>query len=162
MLIGLGVSTRQRSSPKPTVRRVVLQGACLIVPALLLLTNYDVMDYRSPEYTQSTALAEKVKTTALPGNTTIVATYSRAQRLRYLYWVESGRVDVRVIVYRERYGKEELRQLVEGLRNDGRYILFSSEAVGNEATLRKFERWTPREFVEIGLYQPFPIRRGEQ
>jgi hypothetical protein len=135
---------------------------CLAAPAFLLVTNYGIVDFRRNDLRQHVELAEVVKRTALPERPAIIAMYSRAQRLRYVYWIDAARTDVRVIVFRERFGGQELRRLVAGLRDRGFAPLVSEEVLGSASALRALAPWTPRELAEVGLLRPPPTGVGER
>jgi hypothetical protein len=92
----------------------------------------------------------------LPDSPAIIAGYGRAQTLRCLYWVDADRTDVRVLVFRERFGGQELQKLVNGLDARGYTVLLSAEVIGIETTRQMFARWTPPELVRVGLYRARP------
>lgn len=151
LLIGLGVATRGDNERRR--RLLVYQVACLAAPAFLLVTNFGVVDFRTQDFRQHAALAEALERTPLPDKPAIIAVYSRAQRLRYLYWVDGGRTDVRVIVFRERFVGEELRRLVEGLRRRGFTPLVSVGVAARQPDREMYLRSTPRELAEVGLFR---------
>ena len=88
---------------------------------------------------------------ALAVRTLTPAMYARAQRLRYLHWIDNGQTDVRVIVFRERFGDDELQQLVRGLHDRGFSPLLSAGVLGRVPVARSLARPTPRELAEVGL-----------
>jgi hypothetical protein len=149
LLIGLGVAPRE--SPRGGRWSLMYQFGCLAAPAFLLVTNYRVVNFRTGEFRQHAELAAAVKQTPLPDRPAIITMYSRAQRLRYVYWIDAGRTDVRVIVFRERFGHEELRRLVAGLHVRGYTPLISAEMVARDPANRMLVAGTPRELAEVGL-----------
>lgn len=165
VLIGLGVSTRPVGSAvrtRPRGKSLVYQAACFMVPGFLLVGNYGVVDSRTPEVREHLALGALIKKTPLPDKPAIIAMYSRAQTLRCLYWVDAGRTDVRVLIFRERFGREELQRMVTGLRAGGYTVLFGTEAISQEETKRMLARWTPRELIDVGLFRVFPPGAGQR
>jgi len=164
VLIGLGVSTRSTvgstGSAKPRRRSLVYQLACLVVPGFLLLSNFTVVDFRTPIERERVELGALVRQTPLPDNSAIIAAYWRAQRLRCFYWVDGNRTDVRVLVFRERFGEEELRRMISGLRNRGYTVLVSAEVIGRETTKQMFAQWTPPELIRVGLFLALPGDAG--
>ena len=170
LLIGWGLTPRasdtadsRKNTDHGDKRRLwptrLLYATGFIPPIFLFATNLAVLDYRKPEMIESMALAKKIMAVPLPPKPVIVATYPRAQRLRFLYWVEAGRRDVAVIVFREQYEPAEARRLAEGLRAQGYTVLFSAEVIGKVETQRVFAQWTPRQLVELGLFFPYPSTR---
>ncbi|MBU0617113.1 MAG: DUF2723 domain-containing protein [Planctomycetes bacterium] len=157
VLIGLGVSTRGNDESRR--RSLVYQRACFAVPVFLLVTNFGVINFRAPDFRQHLALAEAVKQTPLPKKPAIIAMYARAQRLRYVYWLDAGQTDVRVIVFRERFGNDELRRLVDGLHGRGFTPLISAGVVGKDPANRMLVGGTPRELAEVGLFPASPPPR---
>lgn len=158
VLAGLGVSTR--TTVRPRRRFLLYQLACLLVPAFLLVSNYTVADPDAPRERDHRELGELVKKTPLPDSPVIIAAYSRAQALRCLYWLDVGRTDVHVFVYRERYGGEELKRLAEALRRRGYTVLLSAETIGDERATRTLARWTPQRLINVGLLRAYPPRSG--
>ncbi len=159
LLIGLGVTTRGNAENRR--RSLVYQAVCLAVPAFLLATNFGVVNFRTPEFRRHLALADLVKRTVLPDRPAIIATYSRAQRMRYLYWIDAEQPEVRVIVFRERFGPEELRRLVAGLRGRGFTPLVSVGVVARQPAREMFVRSTPRALADVGLFRAPRVGLGQ-
>lgn len=151
VLIGLGAT--MQANARSARRSFAYQTACLAAPAFLLVTNFGVVDFRTPEFRRHLALAEAVRQTALPERPAIVAMYSRAQRLRYLYWIDAAQTDVRVIIFRERFSGEELRRLVGGLHDRGFTPLISAGVVGRDPSNRMLVSRTPPELAAVGLFR---------
>jgi hypothetical protein len=158
VLVGLGAARR----PAGRDRRwsLVYPLACFVVPVFLLVTNYRYVDPMTPETREHLELGQLVKETPLPNNPVIIGTYSRVHTLRCLYWIDAGRTDVRVLIYRERFEGDELLRLVRTLRQRGYAVLFSSEAITKEDRKRVLAGWTPRELVDVGLFWAYPRGPG--
>jgi hypothetical protein len=154
VLIGLGAST----STEPRGRRapLVYQVACFAVPAFLLVTNYRFVHPMTPDTREHLELGERVKETPLPAKPAIIATYSRAHTLRCLYWVDAGRTDVNVIIYRERFEGDALLRMVRGLTRRGHSVLLSTEGITDLKKKRLVASWTPYELISIGLFWAYP------
>jgi hypothetical protein len=158
VLIALGLSTRtDGGSAAPAKPGWSLAGrvACFVVPAFLLATNYyRVVDPATPEVRNHLKLGALVGKTPLPDGAVIVAMYSRAHTLRCLYWVDAGRTDVHVLILRERFSDAEVRRLVNGLIAREYWVLISTETIAKDSARRRMAQWTPREFINVGLFRP--------
>ncbi len=154
ILLALGVDGLQQRR-----RRLALAAAC--VPLALLAGNYRFVSPRgvaAAEVADHMQLCEAVKVTPLPRRTVILASYSRAQTLRHLYWVETPRRDVHVFIFRELFDSDALARLVSALRKERYVVLLSAEKFSNSERREMFAAWTPAELVEVGFYYAYPRR----
>ena len=157
ILAGLGVARLAAIRRRWLAR--TLQGACVAAPLFLAITNYRYMDPRNDADQTHLQLCRLVAVTPLPQNPVIIATYTRAHVLRYVYWVEAGRTNVRVLIYRERFEPTAAYQQIIALRKQGYSVLISSEGIKSERKRRIFASWSPRELVDIGIYWAYPRLR---
>jgi len=97
-------------------------------------------------------LRDLIRQTPLPDKPVIIATYSRAHTLRYLYWIDNAQTDTHVLVHRERFEGKQLLQLVNVLRHYGYAVLFSTEGITKDEHRWRLAQWTPRELIDIGLF----------
>lgn len=163
VLIALGLSARTDAGSTARMKpgwSLAGRLACFLVPAFLLATNYRVVGPATPEVRDHLKLGALVKRTPVPDDVVIIATYSRAHTLRCLYWLDAGRTDVHVLILRERFGREEVRRLVNGLIAREYSVLISTETIAKDNARRKLAQHTPRELVNIGLFHPPPRTPG--
>ncbi len=163
-LMGLSILAGLGTDALGAIRRRwlarTLQGACLAAPLFLAVTNYRYVDPRNQADQMHLQLCNLVRVTPLPKNPVIIGTYTRAQTLRYVYWIEAGRTNVRVLIYRERFEPTAAYEQINALRKKGYSVLISSEGIRSEQKRRMLAGWSPRELVDIGIYWAYPRRHG--
>jgi hypothetical protein len=163
LAVGLALGLARLPAGEPKARVVPrwfrgYQVASLLIPLILLITNYRVVDPRTDEVREHQRLAELVARTALPERAVILATYSRSNTLRYVYWIAADRRDVRVVVFGEWFGGEDARRLLPRLEARGYRILIGTDAIRKDSMRHQWAQWTPRELIDVGLFCA-PVRR---
>ena len=147
-----------RPSPRAWFRGYQIAG--LLVPLFLLVTNYRPVDPREASVREHQDLAELVKVTPLPARAAILATYSRAHTLRYIYWIEAKRPEVPILIFGEWLQGEDARNLLLGLEGRGYELLISTDAIQKDSMRHQWAEHTPRELVDVGLFCTPTLRRG--
>jgi hypothetical protein len=97
LLAGLGAASRSPRSP----RRLLYIAACFIAPVFLLITNYPLVNRSTMEEYRWIRWVDKTAAAPFPPHTVFIGAYGPAMPYRYLYYIQAGRTDIKVLVGNE-------------------------------------------------------------
>ena len=148
LLAGLGaagIGDIGKIGKKP-VRRALMKVCLLAAPIFLLVTNFNVVSRSGQNDREILNRNAKIVATPLPKNSAVVCGYWGGMTLRYLFWIEAGRTDIRVIIC----NPEERMAIVRYFDEKDRPV-FSPVRDLSPRSAKVARRITPRRFEEIGL-----------
>jgi hypothetical protein len=125
VLVGLGLSHAPDTRPGRAFG--VCRGAGALIPAFLLFANFAVIRSESSTFAQMAERLRVMQGTVLPDRPAILANYADGNELRYLYWIETQRPDVRVLLLHGGRLRTELPALAQALDARGHAVIIGTE-----------------------------------
>lgn len=154
LLAGLGAAGWRVGRPANGASRA-WSAASLVAPLFLVSVNYAIVDRSTPEEAERQQRLARVRGLGFPAGSAIIAKYDPAMTLRYELYIEARRADLNILIFRSRWGVEELRGLLDHFGAQ-RQPVFIYEELMPPAVIRALERRTARRFAELGFYQAVP------
>ncbi|MEP0845295.1 MAG: DUF2723 domain-containing protein [Phycisphaerae bacterium] len=151
LLAGLGAAGWRAERPASAASRV-WTAASLLAPLFLVAVNYASVDRSTPAETERQRKLERVLDLDFPLDSVIIAKYDPAMTLRYQFYIEARRTDLNVLIFRSRWGADELRGLLRHFGAQRRPVFIYGELMP-AGVIRPLERRTPRPFAELGFYK---------
>jgi hypothetical protein len=155
LLAGLGAAGPQ-AARRRRGWRMCCAGAGLLMAAILLVTNYPLVDRHTTRERGFQAHCQDVARVPLPPNSVIIRPYSEAMTFRYLLHIEAGRTDVRVISAT----RLNWRRIARHFKNEGLATFLSPTYAKTLAPSEQELLWrrTPRRFPGYELLLLYPPR----
>jgi len=98
LLAGLGTANGWR----PSRRRLVYVATCFIAPVFLLMTNFPLVSRSTIEEYRLVRWSDAMAAMPIPPNAVIIGVYGPAMCYRYLYYIQAGRPDIKVMAGSEK------------------------------------------------------------
>lgn len=127
LLAGVGLAGLAERLPARFSGAIVLGAAG---PIFLLVGNYEKLNRATPEEVARQGWLEQLGEAELPKGAVILSRYEMANALRYVYYIAHQRADVQPLIFRNRYGAQQLDTLVRGLRSEGKEIFLTPDVAG--------------------------------
>lgn len=155
VLAGLGVAGPPRPSGSSQFWRNVWPAACLLAPVSLLVTNYAKVNKADEAQLERQARLVEMRDAPLPADSVVISGYMPTMTMRYVYYIEAQRTDVNFLIFRTRFGTDELRTLMNHFAAQDRPVFVYADLVPDSLKPR-FANQTPPALVRYGFYRMIP------
>ena len=157
LLVGLGAAGPVISTGKvvPGKGWLIYRIACLLVPLFLLVSNYTQLDRSTEQEQKRLEYHQRVARAPFPQNSVVLATYWPGMTYRYLFLIEAGRRDMRIMYEDRKYWGAIIEYFAE--RNQPIYL--AANSVGAQQR-KQLLSGTRRELAQVGFVRLNPQRGG--
>ena len=155
LLVGLGAAGPLGNGLRKGKGWLLYRIACLLVPLFLLVSNYGQLDRGTEQEQQRLEYHQRVARAPFPPDSVVLATYWPGMTYRYLFFVEAGRTDMRVMYEDRKYWGPIIKYF--GERNQPIYL--AANSVG-EQQRKQLLPLTRRELAQVGFVRLNPVRGG--